>query len=546
MCTPNCLAVHRKTLASHARGRSRGCRCWSLSRRRQLLAAYIHSMTQNKQPTIILNQANYNCACLSFVVLGSQSSIDRSSKLCASGRADDPLNVCPAQRPLVISSSLLSPSPAGEVASGGHDDSTADDDANAKDSTRTASPSASVSSTPESATAAAVPFDRTAPDFSLRQTPTTAAAAAAETELDISIDVRRRSSGFSVASAAGRPQPIVRRRSAVDRLPSSPRARSAAEVDCVADRSCVPDLRLPDSPSSPSRQLRPVAQGTAPSRSDNCINLPVPDLNRSSTGSTTPFSSARSQRRCSAASLSKSSSFLSFSSSSSSASSSGRRRPETPSNVADGFAAAATRRRTDMRLNGGPPSVAAVVDRIASRHSVSAGPLPCDGDDSEYAEIDEDPFFRFPPTPTRSVNAGSPKSNNVIASIARSLSSTPSSSSRRANRAKSAAAALGGGYSGPGQQPPASFGAGSAATAPGGASRNRTGNAGAVASSSSRTSARKQVSNQNPRPPDALFCLRLSNPIRKFCICFVEYKYPCWFLFYYFYSRSVSMIFSRV
>jgi len=30
----------------------------------------------------------------------------------------------------------------------------------------------------------------------------------------------------------------------------------------------------------------------------------------------------------------------------------------------------------------------------------------------------------------------------------------------------------------------------------------------------------------NPRPPRALFCLKLDNPLRKYSIQLVEYKYP--------------------
>lgn len=37
---------------------------------------------------------------------------------------------------------------------------------------------------------------------------------------------------------------------------------------------------------------------------------------------------------------------------------------------------------------------------------------------------------------------------------------------------------------------------------------------------------RKPNPNLNPRPPRALFCLTLTNPLRKFCIKVVEYKYP--------------------
>lgn len=40
-----------------------------------------------------------------------------------------------------------------------------------------------------------------------------------------------------------------------------------------------------------------------------------------------------------------------------------------------------------------------------------------------------------------------------------------------------------------------------------------------------RTNMRKVV-NQNIRPVRALFCLTLKNPLRKFCIQVVEYKYP--------------------
>lgn len=37
---------------------------------------------------------------------------------------------------------------------------------------------------------------------------------------------------------------------------------------------------------------------------------------------------------------------------------------------------------------------------------------------------------------------------------------------------------------------------------------------------------RKPNPNLNPRPPRALFCLTLTNPVRKLCIRIVEYKYP--------------------
>jgi len=37
---------------------------------------------------------------------------------------------------------------------------------------------------------------------------------------------------------------------------------------------------------------------------------------------------------------------------------------------------------------------------------------------------------------------------------------------------------------------------------------------------------RKPNTNLNPRPPRALFCLKLDNPVRKYSIQLVEYKYP--------------------
>ncbi|KAF3856309.1 hypothetical protein F7725_017032 [Dissostichus mawsoni] len=37
---------------------------------------------------------------------------------------------------------------------------------------------------------------------------------------------------------------------------------------------------------------------------------------------------------------------------------------------------------------------------------------------------------------------------------------------------------------------------------------------------------KKQGSNANSRPPRALFCLKLNNPIRRACISLVEWKYP--------------------
>ena len=41
-----------------------------------------------------------------------------------------------------------------------------------------------------------------------------------------------------------------------------------------------------------------------------------------------------------------------------------------------------------------------------------------------------------------------------------------------------------------------------------------------------RTNMRKPNANVNPRPPRALFCLTLKNPLRKLCIKIIEWKYP--------------------
>ena len=46
----------------------------------------------------------------------------------------------------------------------------------------------------------------------------------------------------------------------------------------------------------------------------------------------------------------------------------------------------------------------------------------------------------------------------------------------------------------------------------------------AAAAQKRRTNPRNQ--NLNPRPPRALFCLNLKNPLRKLCINVVEWKYP--------------------
>lgn len=46
----------------------------------------------------------------------------------------------------------------------------------------------------------------------------------------------------------------------------------------------------------------------------------------------------------------------------------------------------------------------------------------------------------------------------------------------------------------------------------------------AAAAQKRRTNPRNQ--NLNPRPPRALFCLSLKNPMRKLCINVVEWKYP--------------------
>ena len=49
----------------------------------------------------------------------------------------------------------------------------------------------------------------------------------------------------------------------------------------------------------------------------------------------------------------------------------------------------------------------------------------------------------------------------------------------------------------------------------------------AAAASKRRTNPRNQRNqNLNPRPPRALFCMTLKNPIRKLCISVVEWKYP--------------------
>lgn len=44
-----------------------------------------------------------------------------------------------------------------------------------------------------------------------------------------------------------------------------------------------------------------------------------------------------------------------------------------------------------------------------------------------------------------------------------------------------------------------------------------------------RTNPRKPQVNANPRPPRALMCLNLKNPLRKLCIGVVEWKYPFFF-----------------
>jgi hypothetical protein len=46
-----------------------------------------------------------------------------------------------------------------------------------------------------------------------------------------------------------------------------------------------------------------------------------------------------------------------------------------------------------------------------------------------------------------------------------------------------------------------------------------------------RTNPRKPPPCPNPRPPRALFCLTLKNPIRKLCISIVEWKYPFFYPF---------------
>lgn len=47
-----------------------------------------------------------------------------------------------------------------------------------------------------------------------------------------------------------------------------------------------------------------------------------------------------------------------------------------------------------------------------------------------------------------------------------------------------------------------------------------------TAAAKKRQNRKNAQQNLNPRPPRALFCLSLKNPVRKFCIRAVEWKYP--------------------
>ena len=47
-----------------------------------------------------------------------------------------------------------------------------------------------------------------------------------------------------------------------------------------------------------------------------------------------------------------------------------------------------------------------------------------------------------------------------------------------------------------------------------------------TAAAKKRQNRKTAQQNANPRPPRALFCLTLKNPVRKWCIRFVEWKYP--------------------
>src|SRR5688572_5914188 len=53
---------------------------------------------------------------------------------------------------------------------------------------------------------------------------------------------------------------------------------------------------------------------------------------------------------------------------------------------------------------------------------------------------------------------------------------------------------------------------------------------------------RKTNPNTNPRPPRALFCLKLDNPVRKFCIQFVEYRYVRLLFFIVFNKNEIVFI----
>ena len=118
-----------------------------------------------------------------------------------------------------------------------------------------------------------------------------------------------------------------------------------------------------------------------------------------------------------------------------------------------------------------------------------------------------------------------------------SAPTTPSSHRRHSHQrhspraSVSAAPSVGGGGDGGG------VGGDSLAPPPDGAARPATANwntalaAAGVAGTMSatakrRTNPRKPPPCPNPRPPRALFCLTLKNPIRKLCISIVEWKYP--------------------
>jgi len=343
-----------------------------------------------------------------------------------------------------------------------------------------------------------------------------AAAATPETDCGLSVVAQLQTSPVDIA-ADFVPVNTTSVDLSSDRLSKSSTPEVTTDVitpgERKIDRISVQD-RLPPLSSSPSR--RDVAKATvSPQRVRHIVRPSTWQPNRSPIGSATSFCSAHSRSRCSVKSLSKSNCHLPSSSSSSSSSpsaSSSCRAERRPDTVDSGAAVGLT--WTNMRANGGPLPISSVVECLASGRTLA--PLSSYSDDYDDHVPDEDHFFGFTSKRTKSASYLSKSKSSAAVNGASILPSTPSVS-RSCNHSLTSPTSR--------TRSERAVSSPQGQLAADGAGRRRDGDANLVVGSF-RSNARKQLSNQNSRPPEALFCLRLSNPLRQFCICFVEYKYP--------------------